>query len=41
VARAWSNFDQANPLTWIFIGGMTTLLLIIVAVCGWLEFGRR
>jgi hypothetical protein len=41
VARAWSNFDQANPLTWIFIGGMTLLLLIIVVVYGWLEFGRR
>jgi hypothetical protein len=41
VVRAWADFDQANPLTWIFVGGMTLLLLIIVVVYGRLEFGRR
>jgi hypothetical protein len=41
VARAWSNFDQSNPLTWIFVGGMTVLLLIIAVVYGQVEFGRK
>lgn len=40
VARAWEDFDKANGLTWLFVGGMSLLLLIIVVVYGRLEFGR-
>lgn len=39
VARAWSNFDQSNPLTWMFVGGMGLLLVIIVVVYAWVEIG--
>jgi hypothetical protein len=41
VARAWDNFDKANVLTWLFVGGMTLLLAIIVSVYGGLEMLRR
>jgi hypothetical protein len=36
-----ANCRPSLPLTWIFIGGMAMLSLIIVAVYGWLEFGWR
>lgn len=41
VVRAWDDFDKSNELTWLFVGGMALLLLIIVVVYGWVEFGRR
>jgi len=28
-ARAWSNFDTSNPLTWVFIAGIALLLLAV------------
>jgi hypothetical protein len=40
VARAWSDFDQANPLTWMFIAGMLFLLALIASVYAALEFRR-
>ncbi|MCA9872558.1 MAG: hypothetical protein KC441_02860 [Anaerolineales bacterium] len=30
VVRAWPEFDPAKPATWIFIGGLTGLLLVVV-----------
>jgi hypothetical protein len=27
VARAWSEFDHGNPITWLFVGGMVVTLL--------------
>jgi len=35
VARAWAEFDTAKPTTLIFVGGLTTLLLIIAGVYGY------
>ena len=35
VARAWAEFDTAKPTTWIFVGGLTTLLLVIAGVYGY------
>jgi hypothetical protein len=32
IARAWNNFDQTNPLTWIIVAGMSSLLVIILVV---------
>jgi hypothetical protein len=32
IARAWNNFDLTNPLTWIIVGGMSSLLIIILVV---------
>jgi hypothetical protein len=29
-ARAWSDFDQGNPLTWMFVGGLAATALAIV-----------
>jgi hypothetical protein len=37
VVRAWDDFDKTNGLTWIFVGGMLLLLLIIAVVYGRLE----
>jgi hypothetical protein len=31
-ARAWSDFKPADPGTWLFVGGLTGLLLLIVAL---------
>jgi hypothetical protein len=41
VVRAWENFDQGNPLTWIFAGGMALLLVIILVIYTRLELGRQ
>ncbi len=32
VARAWDNFDPANPLTWLYVGGLVGLLLGMVVL---------
>ena len=32
VARAWANFDQSNPLTWIVVGGMAGYLVILAGL---------
>ncbi|MDQ4077906.1 MAG: hypothetical protein M3220_16875 [Chloroflexota bacterium] len=39
--RAWTDFDRANPLTWIFIGGMSALALGIVTLSVQMEKQRR
>jgi hypothetical protein len=41
VIRAWDNFDPANTLTWVFVGGMTLFLVIILVVYARLEVGRQ
>ena len=40
-ARAWDDFDPSQPLTWIVIGGMFLLLVVIVCVYLGLEARRR
>jgi hypothetical protein len=32
VARAWSDFNAANPLTWVFVIGTTVWLVVLAAV---------
>jgi len=39
-ARAWSEFDQANPGTWLFVGGLAAMLAGIV-VFYWVIETRR
>jgi hypothetical protein len=39
VARAWSEFDHGNPLTWVYLAGMTGTLTGIVAL--WVGMERR
>jgi hypothetical protein len=41
VVRAWNNFDPANVLTWVFVGGMALLLLIVLVVYARLEVYRQ
>jgi len=31
-ARAWSEFDHGNPITWLFVGGMLLTLVAIAAL---------
>jgi peptidoglycan/LPS O-acetylase OafA/YrhL len=31
-ARAWSDFDQGNPLTWFFVGGLVAMAASILAL---------
>jgi len=40
-AFAWSGFDSAKPLTWLFVGGLTFLLLAIAALYPGSELHRR
>lgn len=40
-ARAWNDFDQSNPLTWFFVGGLSFLLLAIVVLYVSTENHRR
>ncbi len=41
IARAWANFDQARPLTWVFVGGMAGRFLGVVALYVAMEARRR
>ncbi len=41
VPRAWGDFDQANLMTWVFIGGMTALLLALGGLYLAMEGRRR
>ena len=40
-AFSWSDFDQSNPLTWLFVGGLGFMLLAIVALYIGCEIHRR
>ena len=39
VVRAWSDFNQSNPLTWVFVAGTTLPVLGIIGL--FLYLGRR
>ncbi|MFN8513321.1 MAG: hypothetical protein U0232_01775 [Thermomicrobiales bacterium] len=41
IARAWADFDQARPLTWVFIGGMVGLFLGVIALYVAMEARHR
>jgi hypothetical protein len=41
VARAWSDFNQSNIFTWIFIGGISLLLIGVLALYVSMESRRR
>ena len=40
-AFSWSDFDQSNPLTWLFVGGLGFMLVAIVALYIGCEIHRR
>ncbi|HWZ19116.1 MAG TPA: hypothetical protein VNW73_09995 [Ktedonobacteraceae bacterium] len=40
-ARAWSDFDQSNPLTWFFVGGLSFLFMAIAVLYLSIEIHRR
>ncbi len=39
-ARAWGDFEQANPLTWVFVGSLGLSLIAIGALCYGMEAHR-
>ena len=39
-ARAWGDFQPANPITWFFIGGLAGLLILLVLLYGGMEMTR-
>lgn len=41
VMRAWSDFDQRNPLTWIYIGAFVVSIVGIVALYAVMEARRH
>ena len=41
IARAWSDFNQARPLTWVFVGGMGGMFVGVVALYVTLEARHR
>ncbi len=36
-ALSWSNFDQTRPATWLFVGGLAGLLVLLPALYIWME----
>lgn len=40
-ARAWSDFEQSNPLTWLFVSGISFLLLALAVLYASIELHRR
>jgi hypothetical protein len=40
-AFAWGDFDQSNPVTWLFVGGLAFLLVAIAALYLGCELYRR
>jgi hypothetical protein len=41
VVRAWGDFNESNPLTWVFITGISLLLIGVVALYMAMESRRR
>jgi hypothetical protein len=41
VVRAWGDFIQSNPLTWVFVAGISLLLIGVVALYISMESRRR
>ena len=41
IVFSWSNFRQANPLTWVFVAGMLFLLVASPLFYLWMERNRR
>jgi hypothetical protein len=39
--RAWSDFAQSNPSTWLFVGGLSLLLAALAALYLGIELRRR
>lgn len=40
VVRAWSEFNPANPLTWLYVGGMAGFGIALVALLYTLDARR-
>ena len=40
-AFAWSGFDSAKPLTWLFVGGLSFLLVALATLYISIEIHRR
>jgi len=40
-ARAWGNFNPSNPVTWLFLGGLAALLVLIIALYASMERKQR
>ncbi len=40
-ARAWSDFEQSNLSTWLFVGGLSFLLVALAALYSSIEIYRR
>jgi hypothetical protein len=40
-ARAWGDFEQSNAITWLFVGGLSFLLLALAALYASIEIHRR
>lgn len=40
-ARAWSDFEQSNLSTWLFVGGLSFLLVALAALYTGIELHRR
>jgi hypothetical protein len=41
IVFSWSDFRQANPLTWVFVAGMLFLLVASPLLYLWMERNRR
>jgi hypothetical protein len=41
VGRAWSDFDQENWLTYLYVGGLVVTLVALVVMSSWLELAAR
>jgi hypothetical protein len=41
MARAWSDFEQSNLLTWLFVGGLSFLLVALAALYASIEIHCR
>jgi hypothetical protein len=39
--RAWSDFEQSNLISWLFVGGLSFLLVAIAALYSSIELHRR
>jgi hypothetical protein len=40
-ARAWGDFEQSNAITWLFVGGLSFLLVVLAVLYASIEIHRR
>ncbi len=40
IVFSWGDFNQVSPLTWVFVGGLLFLFVVLALLTAWFEVRR-